>query len=268
MVTLKLFVYSHYVVKFTATLSSLEGAGLLTVEYMLKTILCYFMFLPLGANGTKTLVISHPLIDPTLFHYTSTNVLRTAYASLGYDLLFIPLPARRSLIWANNGFSDGEMARVTGLEDYFPGLLRVPVPIAQEKVIVIANEEFSKPIKTWKELDRYKVGIIRGFHKAELEIDNSRLFQLDSRKQLFKLLSVKRLDAVVGIASALCDKNKLRQLKLKQVGNLGGIYFFHYINNKHIALFKPLTEVLQRMNKRGQMTVHQKEAENTLSENC
>jgi len=53
-------------------------------------------------------------------------IAREAFRRCGYTLKLQTLPAERALHHADKGITDGELARIKGMEDIYPNLVRVP----------------------------------------------------------------------------------------------------------------------------------------------
>jgi polar amino acid transport system substrate-binding protein len=58
-------------------------------------------------------------------------LMREAYKRIGVELRLRELPMRRRLLLADNGGLDGDLARVAGVQQEAPQLLRVNVPVYQ-----------------------------------------------------------------------------------------------------------------------------------------
>ncbi len=64
-------------------------------------------------------------------------VLEEAFARAGYEIKIIQLPAERSLTNANDGITDGDYVRISGLESTYPNLIRVPEKITDFEFVAL-----------------------------------------------------------------------------------------------------------------------------------
>ena len=124
-------------------------------------------------------------------------ILKEAFARLGREIDIIQLPAERSLTNANQGITDGDFVRISGLEKIYPNLVRVP-----EKIVDFDFIAFSRHIniKTtgWETLIPYDIAIVRGWKILEKNIVGTQsLVRAKNQQILFTLLDKDRTDIVV-----------------------------------------------------------------------
>lgn len=87
-------------------------------------------------------------------------ILRQAYAEIGIDIVYKPLPAARSLRLANTLYS-GEVARYTEAMADYPNLMKVPVLFMHVRASAYSRDPTIQ-IKNWEDLDPYRVVVRRG----------------------------------------------------------------------------------------------------------
>ncbi len=112
----------------------------------------------------KTVTIS--VMDNVQTHIVATEVVREAYRRIGYKVVFDYLPARRALIWANEGKTDGDVARILKTEKKFPNIVRVPTPVVSF-VGVTYTRKIEKDIHNWNDLKGLSIGVIRGMRYSK-----------------------------------------------------------------------------------------------------
>ena len=72
---------------------------------------------------------------PSIKQTKISATIQSAYRKLGFSTKLVNYPWRRSLVMANEGQIDAELARIPGLSKRYPNLIMVPVPL--EKVDVV-----------------------------------------------------------------------------------------------------------------------------------
>ncbi|WP_158970307.1 transporter substrate-binding domain-containing protein [Paraglaciecola sp. L3A3] len=177
--------------------------------------------------------------------------LMQAYTSIGYQLEFLILPAKRALVESNAGYTDGETARVQGLETSYPNLVRIPVAICHMKQNLYAlksNETIRHaPIKN------LKLGILNGGFYVEKKYTQYNPIRAINNEQLFNLLMKGRVDAVVMSPSVLKKVSNKKEIDLlfKIEKFTPTVPLFHYLHKKHKPLIPQITKALQELEKLG-----------------
>ena len=208
----------------------------------------------------KTVTISGARNSPV--HRLATEILKVAYARIGYQLTVEFLPTRRSLIAANAGSYDGEVGRISGVDREFSNLIPVPTPISSIEVVAFARKP-SKFIRTWEDLKGLRVGIVRGELYAERRKDQFHATLVDNYVQLFEVLLNDRVDVVVGIKldAQITIARQFADQGIRQSGAL--LYaspLFHLLRRENSALLSKLDGALTRMRDSGEYQVLQKAA--------
>lgn len=202
-----------------------------------------------------------PAESLTVVHGDKTNplvkvaqlVMVDIYRKLGYDVQFVPRPLKRAVAEANEGLYDAEVARVAGLEETYPNLIRVPVAIyAVEGVVFTKTKRF--PVAGWESLGPYKVGVLRGVQFAEKGTEHLDRRCANSLRALFGMLDMGRVDVVV--EARLNGSIALRQFKFQDSIKileppLMRLELFHYVHEKNAWLVPKMTELLSRMKQDG-----------------
>ncbi len=154
---------------------------------------------------------------------------------------------------ANAGTYDAEVARVIGLEEKFPNLIRIPVAIYQiEGVAITKNKDI--PINGWESLSPYKIGVLRGVQFAEEGTKNLNRERSNSLESLFRKLNAGRVDVVV--EAKLNGVITIKRLMLHDSVRilqppLVTIELFHYVHKKNEHLVPKLTQTLRKMRQNG-----------------
>ena len=181
------------------------------------------------------------------------KVLTEAYGRIGITIELRRFPAERAIRMANEGKVDGEILRLEGAEQKYPNLIRIPVPIKTDEIVVVTKSmEFA--VDGWSSLMPYTVGYIRGIKVIEMNlVEGTHAEAVNSGEQAYKKLEAGRTDVVV-------DALSQAQLQIKTLGMhdlivlappLQTLPFFHYVHVKNQHIVKPLTEALQQMEDEG-----------------
>lgn len=181
------------------------------------------------------------------------RIAAEALRRVGGRLETIALPAERGLLEASQGFADGEISRIAGLEQHYPNI--VPVP---EKIMDWHFMAFGRGIAFlpdgWESLQHHSVAIINGWKVLEANIPQSAdLLKAKTPEQLFSMLAAGRVDIVI------FEKwGGLRQLRDQALQNVTMIEpplisreMFIYLNKRHAALVEPLAQALRDMKNDG-----------------
>ena len=207
----------------------------------------------------KTLTFSQTKLGSTFT--CAHEALTLAYKNIGIEALFLTLPGKRSLMYANNGEVDGEMLRVEGLEAEYPNLLRVPVALCAVDSTVVSNVELNAT--SFSDLKGIDIGITRGF------VDQERLaekFGLNTTRvvrneDLVHMLLKGRVTAIFTteleakeIIKTNEDHNLYKQSALKR-----NMYLYHYLHKKNENLLPLITIELRRLQKLGKIELNNRE---------
>ena len=235
----------------------------------LKTLLALVFFLPgivlctpvtIPAASTRVLEVS--AIENEQTHAMAMEILREAYSRIGYQVNFVLLPAQRALIWANEGKTDGDVARIVGTEKKYPNLAPVPTPVAYFNGVVFTRT-VTKPIKRWADLNGLRVGIIRGIRYSAIGTANMQPFEANDMTHLFTLLDADRIQVAVAVREAGLIEIE-RNFKNKGFHAIGPPLYsaplHHFLHLKNKALIAPLNAALEAMVRKGEFDLIHKKA--------
>ncbi|MDF1881622.1 transporter substrate-binding domain-containing protein [Sulfurimonas sp. MAG313] len=172
------------------------------------------------------------------------------------------LPIKRSLLNASSGITDGDAARILGVNEYFPSLYAVKPAIYEMNVIALSYKQFIP--KDFSDLEKYNVGLVRGMKVLEVTMDKlhcKSLIKVDSHEQLIALLAKNRIDI------ALVDKEA--SFLLLNYYHKKGIFFrettlmiestYLHLHRKNISLIPKLNKAIHDLKKRGVLAEIKKE---------
>ncbi len=181
------------------------------------------------------------------------SVAMVAFHRLGISLIIQHIPAKRALVNANKGRTDGDLARIKGVEKTYPNLIRVP-----EVIWVAEINAFSKDptiiLNNWKDLKSYSVAYVRGWvvfdrHVPKEAMVNRVLFP----EALFKMLDRRRVElALYEKKMGLSVINNFAFEEIEPVNNsLLTTPIYIYLHKKHSAIVPKLAQVIKDMKQDG-----------------
>jgi ABC-type amino acid transport substrate-binding protein len=143
----------------------------------------------------------------------SKRIFSDIFEELNYELKIEVLPSIRLAKQMATGAIDGELIRMSDYGNTHPHLTRVDEPTLEFVVAIYSNNAHLN-IVSWEDLKGLKVGYRRGVKVVENELikvfKKSDLVQSTDVPHALKILSLKRLDAYVGVES-LTDEYLIRQ---------------------------------------------------------
>lgn len=223
---------------------------------MFRKLLTFIAFVSLVwttpglADETLTLATR----EKALTNRFAEQVLTLAYERLDIKVEYIRFPGARSVLEADKGNADGEVARLEKVLDRYKNLLIIPVPIFHSELTAYVHAD-SETIdaSSWQSLKQYTVATVRGFKLVENSLAGSGLVSVPTSANAIKMLDKKRVDAVV-------LNRVLAQLAIKETGvkrvkeilpPLERLPVFHFLNKKNAGLVPRLSAVLKEMQQNG-----------------
>ena len=179
------------------------------------------------------------------------EVVKEAYRRLGHDTEIAFRPTGRSVHDVNRGKFDAELARITGIENEFPNLVRVEEPVYTVSVSAVVRSESNIKVNSWEEIGDRRIGYPRGYKLFDIRTRELNAIKAKSPSSIIKMVKAGRME--IGIlmtsdAAALAQK-------------FGGISvleppievttLYHYVHVKHRRMVPSLEKVLIKMNDSG-----------------
>lgn len=225
-------------------------AGIAMRKKIIKKLIFYFVLCS-SALAQETMIFTLPdnsQVQSTYF------ILKEAYAKMGFLVNVERFPATRALYMSNEGFVDGEIHRIGGLNRDYPNLLQIPIPIGKlEGVVFTINKDFK--VDGFDSLRPYRIGVRRGIVFAERGTKGMDVHRADSVEQLLRSLIAGHVDIII--------LNKLEGRQIEKLFPGRGIHeltppvlsldFYHYLHEKHAHLIPQLTEILAEMKRSGRI---------------
>jgi len=211
--------------------------------------LCLWGCSGLVAAGTFQLTVPSHAKGNAIEQSLCVLRLRSALASLSYQLQLRFAPGRRALLLANTGQVDGDLARSTLVEDEYINLRRVSVPCAYVKPALYGLAQ--GPV-SWQQRRLKKIAYFRGSTQLLGSLADSlkdyELVYTGSSEQSLKLLQAHRVDAVF-ISKPLFAQLGQSQPQLvngvvQLTPELDQVKLYTYLHKRHEALMPQLEQLM------------------------
>ncbi|WP_200956031.1 ABC transporter substrate-binding protein [Pelomonas sp. Root1444] len=184
------------------------------------------------------------------------EILKVAYARLGIQVQFVPVPALRSLLESSEGRVDGEVQRILLVETQYPTLiaLRPSINFIEPSAFV---KRLDFKVQGWPSVAPYRVGIVRGVGSSEAGTRGMRrVTAVASMEALMRMVAAERVD--VAVNDRLSGALVLQQLGLESEVRpldppLQRVALYHFLHVKHQDLVPRVEEVLRGMAASGEL---------------
>ncbi len=219
-------------------------------QILLLILACLFMS-SMTAAAEKPLSITSgrdaPFVSPDHQGFFDL-IVKNMFQRIGVQAQTVLLPSARSLINANNGIDDGNMARIKGIEKKYTNLLIVPEKVIDFKFVAYSKQPQIK-IRNWDSLAGYNLAFVNGWKIFDKKVKAYKsLIKTRDSEQLFTLLDNNRID--IALYDAWWDKNHehgIHDLKPP----LASFELYLYMHKKHQNLISQLAAALKAMKADG-----------------
>jgi polar amino acid transport system substrate-binding protein len=225
---------------------------LLKFRHAIGALICVALSVFWSATGAQADTSRHLLLSgfkaPGMID-VALKRLRAAYKTLGIEIAVNVTTPSRALVDSASGRTDGEVVRADVIEELYPSLLRVEVPLFTVSTYAYGTSPdlADKPLEDLKSL---RAGYVRGAVFAEQTTrDYAETWQAETLEQLFAMLVQDRLDLVIAIekpAKAMIEKSDLTGKVFAVSSSRRDYDFFHYLHEKNADLVSRIEEVLKR----------------------
>ena len=199
------------------------------------------------------------LNDPNNAPYTTQHqdgfldiIAGEAFKRVGYKLRLEKFPNERALLNANNGTTDGDLNRVSGLEKLYPNLIQVPEKIRDTHFCAWSKNQGIKG--TPEEIRRHTVGYVRGWKIFEQMMSGAaNIVITEDPEQLLRLLSLGRIEIALYVCeetAKIADDLHNHQLYVLEP-RFPAIPLYTYLHKKHAALVPKYSAALRALKAEG-----------------
>ncbi|MCP3922044.1 MAG: transporter substrate-binding domain-containing protein [Desulfobacterales bacterium] len=230
-------------------------------KFMFFILFLFLILISCPIYAQKTLLFSAvegSIIDDFVFN----QILKDGYKRIGIKVQKQAVPSRRSLFYSNNGTTDGEIARITGISEKYSNLIMVPVVVMSSRIVAFTLKNKRISINGWESLQGKRVSIQRGMivvkTNAEKNGWNTVKVNDSERNRLFKLLLYDRVE--VAVTDVLSGLSILSDLKISGEDiskivmlepQIFPVKLYHFLHRKNENLIPKITTSLQEMEKEG-----------------
>ena len=238
------------------------------MRYSIMWIMVFMRLFSSPLEAQDHLVISRAQFSSAPGALMGERILKEAYSRIGRDIKLQKLPSIRAMRYANEGKMDGTFLRVAGLEQAYPNLFMIPIPVGYEDVVVYTKET-KFVVDGWQSLSPYTIGLVRGFKLADINTVGMRVERANTFEQVFLMLDSGRTDVVVELKSKQCLLNNLDVSGIRTLEPpIDRIVLYHYLHIRHKSIAAELETVLTRMERAGELKRIQERAIQDFQESC
>lgn len=179
-------------------------------------------------------------------------IVKEMFSRINIEAATVLLPSERSLINANTGINDGNIARIKGLEKTYKNLIRVPEKIINYEFVAF-TENKNIQVKNWQGLKDFNIAFITGWKIFEKNATQYKsLVKIQNATQLFELLNKDRVDLVLyeRWSGVWWSKQFTHPLYFTDPPIVSKNMYL-YLHKKHTHLISKLVKSLKSMKKDG-----------------
>lgn len=209
-----------------------------------------FLALPLQAEELQLSVISR-----STTHADVWKIAEVAFQRAGVTAVVREVSPERSSVLANEGSTDGDVGRSSGLEKTFPNLVQVPEPIYHYAPTAFSYKRLDVAAG-WESLRGHTICIRRGLRQTDLRTKDFTRQVLADEAAMLRMLAAGGCEVAImernnGLARAVmtAEPPLLRLMPPMEVMPL-----YIYLNKRHAALVPKLAAALKQMRADG--TLH------------
>lgn len=209
----------------------------------------FFLTVPLHAQELQLSVISRSTTHADLW-----KAAEVAFQRVGVTAVIREVSPERSAVLANEGSTDGDVGRSSGLERSFPNLVQVPEPIYQYAPTAFSYKRFDVA-GSWDSLRSHSVCIRRGLRQTDLRTKDLTRQVLADEATMLRMLAAGGCDVAImernnalARAAMTAEPPLLRLMPPMEVMPL-----YIYLHKRHAALVPKLATALKQMRADGTM---------------
>lgn len=189
----------------------------------------------------------------TIDTVVSEVIVKRSYELLGHKVELYHLPPKRALRDANAGKYDGDAQRIDNISVGYPNLIKIEPSINHIQGTGFTHKDTKVYVKTWEDLEAYRVGIILGIRFAEINVPEESAFVFYSYPELTKAINSGKVDIGIyprsnGIYQGIVTETK----NIVPMDNtLAEFKLYHYVHRKNEHLVQGLSKIFSRFKEEG-----------------
>lgn len=207
--------------------------------------------IPFEGKASEQVVITAPDGFTSIVAQCGAVVV-AAYRRIGQDACILRMPNKRAIHTSNQGSSTGELFRVTGMENIYQNLIRVPEVICRSHIAAFTKGD-GIDIQGWQSLPGHRIGYVAGMKRLEKMLADFDVDVAATNDSLIKMLDLGRFD--VAVMERLAAHETIKRLGFKGIREaeqpLNSSEFFTYVHKDRADLVPGLTAALADMNSSG-----------------
>jgi ABC-type amino acid transport substrate-binding protein len=231
------------------------------INYMFLALMVLMLAaLPLQGQA-QTVVLS--LNQDEAVQDVAAALLTEIYKRAGLSAKIEPSPPARNTDKVLKNQLDGEVARVGPYFDKNPSLIKVEPSYYYLITSAFAKSSRAFVVNSPKDLQKYRVGIIRGVAHAAVATEGvPKLVVVNSVEQLFEMLELNRIDVAVDVHLNGLDVIRRMNLKgIQLIADLAKRDFYNALIPSKADLAPRISKVIKAMIASGELTAMTKKAE-------
>ena len=208
-----------------------------------------FLAAPLRAEELQLSVISRSTTHADLW-----KAAEAAFQRIGVTAVIREVSPERSAVLANEGRTDGDVGRSSGLDKTYPNLVQVPEPIYQYVPTAFSYKRFDVA-GSWDSLRSHTVCIRRGLRQTDQRTKDLTRQVLADEATMLRMLAAGGCDVAImernnalARAAMAAEPPLLRLLPPMEVMPL-----YIYLHKSHAGLVPKLSAALRQMRADGTM---------------
>lgn len=183
-------------------------------------------------------------------------ILHRAYGNLGFELEVESMPFARSLLAADRGEVDGEVARLPHIEETARNLRRVPVVINVTEYVPYILKGTRTDLTGWDKINAsgLRVGARRGARLTEDSVREDRLTLVNSYESLLGMLLLGRIDVAIApkgqleeVIPSVEDRARAELPRMQVLGVFATVPVYHYLHQRNESLVPVLAKEIARI---------------------
>lgn len=214
----------------------------------LSLLLILGMLVSVPAAAHQEHVIGRPCLSDDCSFPEIESVLREAYRRVGRGISFKSLPVQRELEFANQGKTDGSLARSELITVGYPKLVKAPFPLLRIAVSPVTTNPNIR-VQAVDDLKAYRVGQLRGSVAASYICDKAGVesYEFNRLSSGIKMLQEGRIDVLLEDRVLATVVAGAMDAKVFVANPLYTGHYFHWVHRKHQVLAPKLAKALKDM---------------------
>ena len=197
------------------------------------------------AQGEKRFTLS-VVEHPAIISVFSPPIL-AAYRKMGLKVELELVKGGRGLIESSSGRVDGDLVRISAIEQFTDSLIRIPVPLGKVEAKLYCSETVECDLAVLDDPATI-VGIVNGENamSAIMRDKEATVIAIPDLVNLQRMMEKGRFNYIIGVVHDAGLKINYSESFQVAAGVLFEDTVYHYVHQKHHALIPELTQALEQ----------------------